>query len=191
MPPPTKTELDMLLERITTRIARHLERRGLLVRDTESSHLSREPGEDAGLEALQGHLISYRIALGPHEGRKAFALQTLPARRNAPVTKPHLANAGGFSLHAGVAVRAGDRGTLERLSRYITRPALATGRLALTPQGQVRYTLKTPYRDGTTPMPSPLHSGKDRLTIPGTGYLDGNAHGSPLSGQISRRDLLR
>ena len=33
---------------------------------------------------------------------------------------------------------------------HITRPALATGRLALTPQGRVRYTLKTPYRDGTT-----------------------------------------
>ena len=33
---------------------------------------------------------------------------------------------------------------------HITRPALATGRLALTPQGRVRYTLKTPCRDGTT-----------------------------------------
>jgi hypothetical protein len=38
----------------------------------------------------------------------------------------------------------------ERLCRYITRPALAEGRLSLTPQGRVRYTLKTPYRDGTT-----------------------------------------
>ena len=38
----------------------------------------------------------------------------------------------------------------DQLCRYITRPALATGRLALTPQGRVRYTLKTPYRDGTT-----------------------------------------
>lgn len=35
-------------------------------------------------------------------------------------------------------------------ARYITRPALAEGRLSLTPQGRVRYTLKTPYRDGTT-----------------------------------------
>jgi hypothetical protein len=56
----------------------------------------------------------------------------------------------GFSLHAGVAVRGGDRKTLERLCRYLTRPALAEGRLSLTPQGRVRYTLKTPYRDGTT-----------------------------------------
>jgi hypothetical protein len=56
----------------------------------------------------------------------------------------------GFSLHAGVAVRGGDKKTLERLCRYITRPALAEGRLSFTPQGRVRYTFKTPYRDGTT-----------------------------------------
>ena len=52
--------------------------------------------------------------------------------------------------HAGVAVRGGYKKTLERLCRYITRPALAEGRLSFTPQGRVRYTLKTPYRDGTT-----------------------------------------
>ena len=57
-----------------------------------------------------------------------------------------------FTLHAGVAVRGDDRKTLERLCRYITRQALAEGRLSLTLQGRVRYTLKTPYRDGTTHM---------------------------------------
>lgn len=35
------------------------------------------------------------------------------------------------------------------VSRHITRPALAEDRLSLTPQAGVRYTLKTPYRDGT------------------------------------------
>jgi hypothetical protein len=34
--------------------------------------------------------------------------------------------------------------------RYVSRPPVAVERLALTPSGQVRYTLKTPYRDGTT-----------------------------------------
>ena len=52
-------------------------------------------------------------------------------------------------LHAGVAAGAEDRKKVERLCRYIARPAIATGRLSLTAQGQVRYTLKTPYRDGT------------------------------------------
>jgi len=54
------------------------------------------------------------------------------------------------SLHAGVAARADQRQKLERLCRYISRPAIAEKRLSLTSNGNVRYQLKTPYRDGTT-----------------------------------------
>ena len=36
------------------------------------------------------------------------------------------------------------------MRRYITRPAVSTERLSLTAQGNIRYRLKTPYRDGTT-----------------------------------------
>lgn len=56
----------------------------------------------------------------------------------------------GFSLHAGVAAKAKERNKLERLCRYIIRPALSIRRLALTRGGLVRYELKTPYNDGTT-----------------------------------------
>jgi len=56
----------------------------------------------------------------------------------------------GFSLHAGVATKANERSKLERLCRYITRPAVSTKRLSLTRNGQVRYELKTPWRNGTT-----------------------------------------
>jgi hypothetical protein len=36
---------------------------------------------------------------------------------------------------------------LERLCRYIARPAVSEKRLSLTPYGNVRYQLKTPYRE--------------------------------------------
>jgi hypothetical protein len=49
-----------------------------------------------------------------------------------------------------VAARAQERQKLERLCRYISRPAVSEKRLSLTPNGNVRYQLKTPYRDGTT-----------------------------------------
>src|ERR1700675_4405559 len=39
---------------------------------------------------------------------------------------------------------------LERLCRYITRPAIANHRLTRNPAGQVVLQLKSPYRDGTT-----------------------------------------
>jgi len=56
----------------------------------------------------------------------------------------------GFSLHAGVAVKAHERRKLERLCRYVSRPAVSEKRLSLTPKGNVRYQIKTPYQDGTT-----------------------------------------
>ena len=56
----------------------------------------------------------------------------------------------GFSLHAGVATQANERAKLERLCRYITRPAVSTQRLSMTRNGSVRYELKTPWRNGTT-----------------------------------------
>ena len=39
LPAPTPTGLQVLLERITHRVGRHLEHRGLLVRDAESTYL--------------------------------------------------------------------------------------------------------------------------------------------------------
>ena len=39
---------------------------------------------------------------------------------------------------------------LERLCRYISRPVVSKKRLSLSPNGNIRYWLKTPYRDGTT-----------------------------------------
>ncbi|MGH8864723.1 MAG: transposase [Burkholderiales bacterium] len=56
----------------------------------------------------------------------------------------------GFSPDAAVACKAQQRDRIERLCRYVTRPALALERLSQNAAGQVIYALKTPYRDGTT-----------------------------------------
>jgi len=56
----------------------------------------------------------------------------------------------GFSLHAAVWVAGSDRGRLEQLCRYISRPALAEERLQRNAAGQVVLKLKTPWRDGTS-----------------------------------------
>jgi hypothetical protein len=53
----------------------------LLVQDAGNSYLTSE-GADADNEAPMNHLlgssITYRIAAGPQQGQKVFALQTLP-----------------------------------------------------------------------------------------------------------------
>ncbi|EAM7132468.1 IS91 family transposase, partial [Salmonella enterica subsp. enterica serovar Infantis] len=91
---------------------------------------------------------TYRIAVGSQAGRKVFTLQTLPT--SGDPFGDGIGKVAGFSLHAGVAARADERKKLERLCRYISRPAVSEKRLSLTRGGNVRYQLKTPYRDGTT-----------------------------------------
>ena len=86
--------------------------------------------------------------MGPRAGRKVFTLQTLPAGDEG--SSAAAGKVGGFSLHAGVAARADERKKLERLCRYISRPAVSEARLSLTAGGLVRHQLKTPYSDGTT-----------------------------------------
>ncbi len=145
---PTSAELTQLARTIAQRVGRFLERQGLLESDDDNSYLVGEVKEAGPLDQLLGHSITYRIAVGPNQGRKVFTLQTLPG-----TDEPYgdgIGEVGGFSLHAGVAAKAQERSKLERLCRYISRPAVSERRLSLTPRGSVRYELKTPYRDGTT-----------------------------------------
>jgi hypothetical protein len=129
------------------REARH-GRAGLITRDIENAHLAFDPGQEPSIHGLLGSSITYRIATGPREGQKVFTLQTQPAEPDRP--RPQVAESSGFSLHAGIAATAWQRDKLERLARYVSRPPVATDRLALTGGGHVRCALKTPYRDGTT-----------------------------------------
>ena len=144
---PTPAALDLLVHTLSEHIARHLERRGLLARDDENEFLTVDARDDATLDELCGHLITYRFALGPYAGRKAFTLQTLPSASDLEDTA---ARVNGFSLHAGVLAATDERTKLKRLCRTITRHAVSTERLSLTAQGLIYFRLKTPYRDGTT-----------------------------------------
>ena len=66
--------------------------------------------------------------------------RTLPARPPGEEGDPSGAvRAGGFSLHAGVAIAPQQRGKLEWLRRYVSRPPVAEIRLALTASDQVLY----------------------------------------------------
>ena len=147
---PTSQELTQLAHTIAHRVGRFLERQGLLERDAENSYLASDAVDEDHMTQLLGHSIAYRIAVGSQAGRKVFTLQTLPACDPEDQFGDTPGLVAGFSLHAGVAARAHERKKLERLCRYISRPAVSERRLSLTSGEKVRYELKTPYRDGTT-----------------------------------------
>ncbi len=65
------------------------------MRDVENSFLTLDPTEISGFDDLLGRSITYPITLGPHQGRKAFTLQTVPAVAAAD-DNSSLANAAGL-----------------------------------------------------------------------------------------------
>ncbi len=154
----TGAQLQALVQQIAERVGHVLERRGLVERDMENAWLAGD-GEAGPLDDLIGPSITYRIAVGPRAGQKLFTLQTVPAREEAGEQQGEhrgVASAGGSSLHAGIGIAPGQRQKLERLCRYVSRPPVAEDRLAVMPSGHVRYTLKTPYRDGTAVAGQPV-----------------------------------
>jgi hypothetical protein len=69
---PTSAELTQLTHTIAQRVGRWLERQGLLERDAENSYLTGDAVDGGQMDQLLGHSITYRIAVGPHAGRKVF-----------------------------------------------------------------------------------------------------------------------
>jgi putative transposase len=76
---PDSSDLQQVVEQIAGRIARALERGGLVELDLENAWLATDT-QAGPLDDLLGHSITYRIAVGPRAGQKLFTLQTVPPR---------------------------------------------------------------------------------------------------------------
>ncbi|MUH82210.1 IS91 family transposase [Pseudomonas aeruginosa] len=145
---PTTAQSTQLAATIAHRVCRHLTRKGWLEGEGESAFLADSAAGDDSMDGLRMSSITYRIATGRDAGCKVVTLQTLPG--DAGSLEGEAGKVGGFSLHAGVAAEAHESHKLEKLCRYITRPAISEQRLSIALQGRVRYQLKTPWRNGTT-----------------------------------------
>jgi hypothetical protein len=91
----------------------------------ENAYPAFDPTADAPINSLIGHSITYRVATGPREGQKVFTLQTLPPDPDR--SRANVAESSGFSLHAGVWVRGGERSTRSESCE----PGSACGRTAV------------------------------------------------------------
>lgn len=108
------------------------------------------PDEDT-LSKLQATSVTYRFATGKSKGKKAIVLKSV-TDTDHPATKGLVAKNSGFSLHAGVATKAHERDKLEKICRYIARPAVSEERLSTDDYGNVIYRFKKPWDDGTTAL---------------------------------------
>lgn len=117
-------DITTLAHTLSQRVAHYLERQGLLERDDENSYLALDTVDETPMDQLLGHSITYRVAVGPQQGCKAFTLQTPAANDQSESPNGRVAKLAGVSLRAGIAAEAHQRDKLESLYRYISRPAV-------------------------------------------------------------------
>jgi len=79
---PSKADLEVLLHCISARVARFLVKAGILEQNCENSYLNLDSLQENPLRQVHGHSITYRIAIGPQQGKKVFTLQTLLPRED-------------------------------------------------------------------------------------------------------------
>jgi len=126
---PDRAELEQLVyaisERTTpgaagTRPGQQLPGAGAGGRDRPGRHAGQlhHLGNCSCVALPPASMQSYRTAVGPQQGRKAFCLQSLPSTGNLEESSARVAKVAGFSLHAGVAAARHERQKLERLCRY-------------------------------------------------------------------------
>ena len=121
-----------------------------------------EAAEASVLPELKAASIQSRVPLGPQRGQQLQRLLDLDLARafaeasaawsgqgRERVPAPLVATSGGFSLHAATVVPKGERGQLEKLCRYISRPAICLKRLEVQSDGRIAWYLRRAWRDGT------------------------------------------
>jgi hypothetical protein len=212
---------------VIARIRRVLERSGLNPLQLGLPPRPGEEGTDASLDSseheqplldfgdardgaffpgLKSASVSSLVPFGPRAGLPLRRLRDPDlARARQPsgwsgqrVSPPLVENSNGFSLHAATVVPKGERDRLEKLCCYISRPALCLKRVEVRSDGNIVWSLRKVWRDGTksfvfTPQEFIAklaalvpHPREHQLTYQGV-----LAPASPLRDQVVPRPVVR
>ena len=147
-PVPTDAELDRVLKRTARRIVGFLRKAGFHFE--MDGTVAEEGNESPSLfDWIQGAAIREWLTLDgsprpvPVVGRRPGPFEIRPPGK---LTARWM----GFSLHAGVRIKARDREGLEKLCRYALRPAFSGERLEKLQDGRIAYGFRQPRADGST-----------------------------------------
>jgi len=149
-PRPTKEALQEVVDRVARRVTRLLVRRGLLSEGSreEGGLLPVEPADPTALDVVQGASIRGMAGLAGKHKRTEVEGRDKDAPWVSPGEKPFTAEEEGYTIHAGVELDGKNREKLEKVCRYLFRPAFAEERLLLRPDGKVEYGFRKPRWDG-------------------------------------------
>ena len=134
--PPTLGDVSTVVEAVAADLARLIPARP-----------ADEQEPDDAQQVLELASLMNRSAFGPSwsQGASRKRGERRPRRHGAGLE----ASSGWTSLHAGVRVAAKDREGLEKICRYVLRPAVALSRLYALPDDRVQLRLRHAWDDGT------------------------------------------
>ena len=148
MPAPSADDVAELARRTAERVARVLEKLGRSLDPEMDEAPDPLELEHPALAGCYGAAARGIDLLGERAGLPTLrVIDPLASRPLEPV-----AAFGGFNVHAKVAVDGHDRKRLERICRYLGRPPIAQERLERLSDGRLKFTMKKPWRDGTTAL---------------------------------------
>ena len=144
---PTQREVEELTLAVRRRVLRRLGRLGVLRADLEDASCDLFREREPVLAGCMTASLLDRVAVGERAGELVMRLrdEVVEVRGNGI----RCAVADGFNVHAATTVATRDRGRLERLCKYILRPAICNERMQRLESGEVLLTLKKRWNDGT------------------------------------------
>ena len=149
---PTNKDIGDLLMKISTEVISLLQKLEYLG-DPQEEYLSKDLfDEEATLADCMAASVKMEIAFGPRRGQKVrFLGSGFGYEGESPKLNGDLCTSmNGFSLHAASSISRHRRDRLEQLIRYAARPSLATERMSLSVSGEVKYQLKSQWKNGRT-----------------------------------------
>jgi hypothetical protein len=141
-------EVHELTLKIRDKVLSLLMKKGLLPEETTPEE-DRLPFDSKVLGGCYAASVKGTVGLGHHRGSQVKREGRVPGLRFVEFSGERCAEADGFTLHANVRVHGRRRRQLERICRYMARPAIATQRLERLDDGRLRYRLRHAFHDGT------------------------------------------
>ncbi len=153
--PISDDEVADLVEAISQRVIRHLQKKGHL---NENSEVVENPlgddifRENVAVSQATASSIAGKIAFGPNAGKYVTRIGSgFGYWEEIPLAKGRRCfTINGFSLHANTSTNTHARDRLENLVKYIARGPFSNERLEITLDRKVQLKLKSAYSDGTT-----------------------------------------
>jgi hypothetical protein len=147
---PSASDVAAVAARVEKRMRRWLRRRGLLDERKAEDRSNEAPALSPIEACMQASLFAGELLRMEEKERPPEEPEAGEARFWAQKKSPWSAEVGGFNVHAGVMIRAGDHAGLEHLLRYAARGPVALSRLSRLADGRVGYRLRKPRKNGAT-----------------------------------------